>query len=134
MKKGYDFRSSELEMRIDEAGKYHLKQNLPSKPLPMHLIEDCMLLANKAAASMYERGVFRIHEPPSPMKLQSLYQELASIGIFVEFQGSIKETITAIQAQAEERDLISEVDTLIIRAQMQARYAPYNTGHFGLGI
>lgn len=133
MEKGYDFRSSELEMRIDE------NQNIVSTEFavetPSHaLIEDCMLLANKAAASMYERGVFRIHEPPSPMKLQSLYQELASIGIFVEFQGSIKETITAIQAQAEERNLVSEVDTLIIRAQMQARYAPYNTGHFGLGF
>ncbi|HEX5710890.1 MAG TPA: ribonuclease R family protein [Sulfuricurvum sp.] len=133
MEKGYDFRSSELEMRIDE------NQNIVSTEFavetPSHaLIEDCMLLANKAAASMYERGVFRIHEPPSPMKLQSLYQELASIGIFVEFQGSIKETITAIQTQAEERNLVSEVDTLIIRAQMQARYAPYNTGHFGLGF
>jgi ribonuclease R len=133
MKKGYDFRSSELEMRIDEAG--NITKTEFAVETPSHaLIEDCMLLANKAAASMYERGVFRIHEPPSPMKLQSLYQELASIGIFVEFQGSIKETITAIQAQAEERDLISEVDTLIIRAQMQARYAPYNTGHFGLGF
>ncbi len=133
MKKGYDFRSSELEMYINE------NQNIVSTEFaietPSHaLIEDCMLLANKAAASMYDRGVFRIHEPPSPMKLQSLYQELASIGIFVEFQGSIKETITAIQAEAEKRDLISEVDTLIIRAQMQARYAPYNTGHFGLGF
>ncbi|MDD5387428.1 MAG: ribonuclease R [Sulfuricurvum sp.] len=133
MKKGYDFRSSELEMRIDE------NQNIVSTEFavetPSHaLIEDCMLLANKAAASMYERGVFRIHEPPSPMKLQSLYQELASIGIFVEFQENIKETITAIQAEAEKRELISEVDTLIIRAQMQARYAPYNTGHFGLGF
>jgi ribonuclease R len=133
MIKGYDFRSSELEMRIDE------DQNIVSTEFavetPSHaLIEDCMLLANKAAASLYERGVFRIHEPPSAMKLQSLYAELASIGIFVEFQGSIKETITAIQAEAEKRDIVSEVDTLIIRAQMQARYAPYNTGHFGLGF
>ena len=133
MVKGYDFRSSELEMRIDEA------QNIVSTEFaietPSHaLIEDCMLLANKAAASLYERGVFRIHEPPSAMKLQALYTELASIGIFVEFQGSIKETITAIQAEAEKREIISEVDTLIIRAQMQARYAPYNTGHFGLGF
>ncbi|MDO9207096.1 MAG: ribonuclease R [Sulfuricurvum sp.] len=133
MEVGYDFRSSELEMRIDE------DQNIVSTEFavetPSHaLIEDCMLLANKAAASMYERGVFRIHESPSQMKLQSLYTELASIGIFVEFQGSIKETITAIQAEAEKRDIVSEVDTLIIRAQMQARYAPYNTGHFGLGF
>jgi len=30
--------------------------------------------------------------------------------------------------------LASEVDTLIIRSQMQARYAPVNSGHFGLGF
>lgn len=132
-KKGYHFRSSELEMRIDAEGNI-IKTEF-SVETPSHgLIEDCMLLANKAAASMYERGVFRIHEIPSAMKLQSLYQELASIGIFVEFQGSIKDTITAIQAEAEKRELISEVDTLIIRAQMQARYTPYNMGHFGLGF
>lgn len=132
-KKGYHFRSSELEMRIDEEG--NITKTEYTVETPSHgLIEDCMLLANKAAASMYERGVFRIHETPSAMKLQSLYQELASIGIFVEFQGSIKDTITAIQAEAEKRELISEVDTLIIRAQMQARYAPYNMGHFGLGF
>lgn len=132
-KKGYNFRSSELEMRIDE--NHHIIKTEFAIETPSHaLIEDCMLLANKAAASMYERGVFRIHESPSPAKLQSLYQELASIGIFVEFQGSIKDTITAIQAEAEKRSLISEVDTLIIRSQMQARYAPYNMGHFGLGF
>lgn len=133
MKKGYNFRSSELEMRIDE--DHTIVSTEFAVETPSHaLIEDCMLLANKEAASMYERGVFRIHEPPSPLKLQSLYTELASIGIFVESKGAIKETITAIQAEAEKRDLISEVDTLIIRSQMQARYAPYNTGHFGLGF
>jgi ribonuclease R len=132
-KKGYHFRSSELEMRIDEEGNI-IKTEFAVETPSHGLIEDCMLLANKAAASMYERGVFRIHETPSALKLQSLYQELASIGIFVEFQGSIKDTITAIQTEAEKRELTSEVDTLIIRAQMQARYAPYNMGHFGLGF
>lgn len=133
MIKGFDFRSSELEMRLDDAG--NILSTEFAIETPSHaLIEDCMLLANKAAASIYERGVFRIHEAPSASKLQSLTTELASIGIFVEFQGSLKETITAIQAEAEKRGLISEVDTLIIRAQMQARYAPYNTGHFGLGF
>ncbi len=31
-------------------------------------------------------------------------------------------------------DLAAEVDTLIIRSQMQARYSPLNSGHFGLGF
>ncbi len=133
LKRGYDFRSSELEMEVDE------EQNLIAThyalETPSHaLIEDCMLLANKAAAAMFERGIFRIHEPPSQTKLQSLYQELAGIGIMIEPQESLRDTIRFIQDQAKARDLESEVDTLIIRAQMQARYAPENSGHFGLGF
>ena len=133
MKQGYDFRSTDLEMRIDE--NQLLVATEYAEETPSHaLIEDCMLLANKAAAAMYERGLFRIHESPSPAKLQSLYQELAGIGIIVEPKASMRETIRFIQEQATLRGLESEVDTLIIRAQMQARYAPDNKGHFGLGF
>lgn len=133
LKVGYDFRSTELDMTIDE------KSNLVSTELaeetPSHsLIEDCMLLANKAAASKFERGIFRIHEPPSQTKIQKLYQELAGIGMLIDIKNSLKETITNIQKQAKDMDLEAEVDTLIIRSQMQARYSPLNSGHFGLGF
>ncbi|MDA3945671.1 MAG: ribonuclease R [Helicobacteraceae bacterium] len=133
LKYGYDFHSEELEMELDE--NQMIRSTTTSEETPSHgLIEDCMLLANKAAANRYNHGVFRIHEQSSPMKLQSLYQELAGIGIIVEPKESMKETIDFIQAEAYKRDLVSEVDTLIIRAQMQARYAPDNVGHFGLGF
>ncbi len=133
LKVGYDFRSNELEMFLDDAT--NLTHTTYAEETPSHaLIEDCMLLANKAAASRFERGVFRIHEPPSQLKLQTLYQELAGIGMSIDIKNSIKETITDIQRQAKEMGLQSEVDTLIIRSQMQARYAPFNAGHFGLGF
>jgi ribonuclease R len=130
---GYDFRSDELEMSIDEES--NLKETTVADETPSHaLIEDCMLLANKAAASKFERGIFRIHEPPSQTKIQILYQELAGIGMAIDIKETMKETIGEIQKQAREMDLEAEVDTLIIRSQMQARYAPLNSGHFGLGF
>lgn len=133
LKRGYDFRSAEIEMQLDENGL--LESTSIAEETPSHsLIEDCMLLANKEAAKCFERGIFRIHEPPSQAKLQTLYQELAGIGMFIEIQPTIKETITKIQEQAKDMNLVSEVDTLIIRSQMQARYAPLNSGHFGLGF
>ncbi|MDD2905927.1 MAG: ribonuclease R [Sulfurimonas sp.] len=133
LKVGYNFRSAELEMTIDENS--NLVSTEFAEETPSHaLIEDCMLLANKEAAKQFERGIFRIHEPPSQAKLQNLYQELAGIGMSIEIKKSIKETITDIQRQATEMGLESEVDTLIIRSQMQARYAPLNAGHFGLGF
>jgi ribonuclease R len=133
LKVGYDFRSNELEMFIDE--KSNLTHTTYAQETPSHaLIEDCMLLANKEAAKQFDRGIFRIHEPPSQMKLQILYQELAGIGMHIDIKNSIKETITDIQKQARDMGLESEVDTLIIRSQMQARYSPLNSGHFGLGF
>jgi len=133
LKKGFDFRSDEIEMQLDE--NTDLISTSVAKETPSHsLIEDCMLLANKEAASMYDRGVFRVHESPSQSKLQTLYAELMGVGINVEIKDSVKETITAIQAQAREIGLESEVDSLIIRSQMQAKYTPINLGHFGLGF
>ena len=133
LKVGYDFRSTEIDMTIDEDS--NLVSTHEAEETPSHaLIEDCMLLANKEAAKQFERGIFRIHEPPSQNKLQILYQELAGIGMQIDIKNSIKETISDIQRQAQDMDLVSEVDTLIIRSQMQARYAPLNAGHFGLGF
>jgi len=133
LKVGYDFRSTEIDMEIDENS--NLISTHEAEETPSHaLIEDCMLLANKEAAKCFERGIFRIHEPPSQNKLQILYQELAGIGMQIDIKKTIKETISNIQAQAREMGLESEVDTLIIRSQMQARYAPLNSGHFGLGF
>ena len=133
LKTGFDFRSDEIEMELDANGE--IVSTSVSVETPSHsLIEDCMLLANKAAANMYERGVFRVHEPPSQTKIQSLYNELAGIGIFVEPQESMKETIGFIQQKAREMDIESDVDTLIIQAQRRARYSPDNYGHFGLGF
>lgn len=133
LKIGYDFRSNELDMFLDE--NTNLTHTEYAEETPSHaLIEDCMLLANKEAAAQFERGIFRIHEPPNQMKLQKLYQELAGIGMSIDIKDSLKETITEIQKQAKMMDLEAEVDTLIIRSQMQARYAPVNAGHFGLGF
>ncbi|WP_246153828.1 RNB domain-containing ribonuclease [Sulfurimonas indica] len=133
LKIGFDFHSVEISMELDE--ETNLLSTKESEETPSHaLIEDCMLLANKEAAKMYERGIFRIHEPPSQTKLQTLYQELSAIGMNIEIKSTVKETIETIQKQAREMGIEADVDTLIIRSQMQARYAPLNSGHFGLGF
>ena len=133
MVRGYDFRSREYDIHLNDEG---LIESVDSEDeTPSHgLIEDCMLLANKAAANMFERGVYRIHESPSPLKLQALYTQLSGIGIDVEIKGSIRQTVADIQRKADQLGIAEEVDTLIIQSQMQARYAPDNQGHFGLGF
>ncbi len=133
LKIGFDFHSVEVSMEIDE--ETNILSTKESEETPSHaLIEDCMLLANKEAAKMYARGVFRIHEPPSQRKLETLYQELSAIGMNIEIKSTVKESIEMIQKQARKMGIETDVDTLIVRSQMQARYAPLNSGHFGLGF
>jgi ribonuclease R len=129
----FEFRSSEVRMHVNE------EQNLLSTTIehetPSHgLIEDCMLLANKAAAKRLNYGVFRTHESPSFERLESLLNDLALIGIHAKLSSDIPMLIQTLQKQADQLHLREEVDQLIIKSQKKAIYAPENKGHFGLGF
>lgn len=133
LEKGYEFSSSEIRMRVDE--DQNLISTKEEKETASHaLIEDCMLLANKAAAKRFKYGIFRTHESPSIDDIQNLLDDLASLGIFVNFSADIHSLIREIQTKAKEVDMLKYIDKLIIRAQKQARYTAYNSGHFGLGF
>ncbi len=138
LKRGFDFRSDEIKIAIDEN---HLLQNTQIETgTPAHsLIEECMLLANKAAAKRFKGdgdSIFRIHEEPTSEKLQNLIEELGAIGIFVDTpeDATAWELIRAIQAEAKRANLEAEVDELIIQSLTRASYSHINKGHFGLGF
>ncbi len=134
LKKGYDFSSDEVKMVLDT--EFKLVDVKIEDETPSHsLIEDCMLLANKAAAKMFKVGIFRTHEEPDSEKIEDLLNDLATIGIFANVHNhSIHELIEAIQVEAKKKNLSKYVDKLIIKAQKQASYTYHNIGHFGLGF
>ena len=134
LKKGLEFESDEIKMVLDEEGM--IKEVSLEKETPSHkLIEDCMLLANKAAAKMIDFGIFRIHEKPSQSTLDELYSDLASLGINVNVdEKNFVKVVEDIQNQAKEMGIKKYVDKLIIRSQKQARYDACNIGHFALGF
>lgn len=134
LKKGYDFASDEVRMILDENLKLvdsHIEEETPSHSL----IEDCMLLANKAAAKKFEVGIFRTHEEPDSEKIENLLNDLATIGIFAKGESeTLHKLIESIQDDAKRKNLSKYVDKLIIKAQKQASYTFHNVGHFGLGF
>jgi ribonuclease R len=134
LEKGYDFRSTEVRMRLDEA--HNLVETRLEEATPSHaLIEDCMLLANKAAAEHFDVGIFRIHEPPSPERIEKLVDELGKIGIYVETpEEDFHALVEELQKEAREKGVEPWVDQLIIQTQKQAAYSHENVGHFGLGF
>lgn len=133
LKDSFTFRSSEVRMSVDE------NQNLISTRVEQEtdshsLIEDCMLLANKAAAKKLEYGIFRTHGDPSLDKIQKLLDNLVLVGINAKFKPELPILIQDIQKKADELDIREEVDKLIIKSQQKAIYEPENKGHFGLGF
>ncbi|QCT94283.1 VacB/RNase II family 3'-5' exoribonuclease [Caminibacter mediatlanticus TB-2] len=134
LKTGLEFESDEIRMSLDENGM--IKEVKIEKETPSHkLIEDCMLLANKAAAKMIDFGIFRVHEKPSQTSLDELYSELGALGIDVDVdEKDFVKVVEKIQAQAKELGIKKFVDKLIIRSQQQARYDAACTPHFALGF
>jgi len=138
LKEGFDFRADETKLTIDAdhllAGT-HIETGTPSHSL----VEECMLLANQAAAKRFsgeeedQLGIFRIHEPPQLSKLEKLLVQLASVGLYVEEYEDAPSLIRAIQKEAKKLGLANQVDAMLIKSLRQASYAAHNVGHFGLG-
>ncbi len=103
------------------------------------VIEEAMILANVAAAEELIRLkrplLFRVHEEPSPEKLDAL-REVAEASGFTLAKGQVLKTShlnrLLSQAQGTEFDELLNISTL--RSMTQAYYNPQNFGHFGLAL
>ncbi|WP_225028703.1 ribonuclease R [Xinfangfangia pollutisoli] len=103
------------------------------------LIEEFMVLANVAAAEELQRLkqplLFRVHEEPSPDKLDAL-REVAEASGFTLAKGQVLKTahLNRLLAQAEGSDQDELINISTLRSMTQAYYAPQNLGHFGLAL
>ena len=103
------------------------------------LIEEFMVLANVAAAEtlIARRSplLFRVHEEPSPEKLESLRDTAQAAGLVLA-KGQVLKTahLNALLAQAEGTDHDELINISTLRAMTQAYYSPSNFGHFGLAL
>jgi len=130
---GLEFFSDEIRMELDENGK--LKKVRVESETPSHgLIEDCMLLANKAAAKMIDFGIFRVHNAPKKKDINALLNDLIPFGIDVKLEEDIIKTFKNIQKEADKLGIKKYIDRMIIRTQQQAKYEAFNNGHFALGF
>ncbi len=103
------------------------------------LIEEFMVLANVAAAEELVRLkrplLFRVHEEPSPEKLESL-REVAEASGFTLAKGQVLRPshLNRLLAQAQGTDFAELMNVTTLRSMTQAYYAPDNFGHFGLSL
>ena len=103
------------------------------------LIEEFMVLANVAAAeTLIAKSsplLFRVHEEPSPEKLDAL-RETAQASGYQLAKGQVLKTahINRLLDQAAGTDQAELINMATLRSMMQAYYAPVNFGHFGLAL
>jgi ribonuclease R len=103
------------------------------------LIEEFMVLANVAAATALEAKkapcVYRIHDRPSPEKLDSAREFVESFGLSLP-KGAVAEPkqLNQILLQAAKLPYSHLISLVMLRCQSQAHYSPENIGHFGLAL
>ncbi|MGF6860275.1 ribonuclease R [Rhodobacteraceae bacterium MBR-64] len=103
------------------------------------LIEEFMILANVAAAEELRRLrhplLYRVHEEPSPEKLDAL-REVAQASGFTLAKGQVLQTrhLNNLLSQAEGTAFDELMNMTTLRSMTQAYYAPENLGHFGLAL
>jgi ribonuclease R len=131
-----DFESVETQMIFDDQGK--ITRIEPVVRNQAHkLIEECMLAANVCASDMLRKNkmpsLYRIHEGPTPEKLELLQQFLAEFGLFLSGGDEPKaKDYAQLLGQIKPRPDAQLLQTVMLRSLRQAVYSPDNVGHFGL--
>ena len=103
------------------------------------LIEEMMILANVAAAEelvkLKQPLLFRVHEEPSPLKLEAL-REVAEASGLVLAKGQVLKTshLNRLLNQAQGTEFDELINLTTLRSMTQAYYNAENFGHFGLAL
>ena len=140
-------RRGALDMETDEA-RIILDENgaprdivLVERGTAERMIEQFMLAANEAVAQTLRTAgmpcVYRIHEDPSPEKMQAFSVFAHNLGLDITPLRGDRVTpaaLSAVLAEAERRGIGSVVSVVLLRSLMKARYSTECTGHFGLAL
>ena len=132
-----DFDFPESKIILNEKGKpvdiRPYERNAATK-----IIEDFMLMANETVAEDFFWQelpfLYRTHDNPDPEKMKKLGTFINNFGYSIRTQQGevypkeLQKLLTKIEGTPEEA-LISR---LTLRSMKQAKYTPYNSGHFGL--
>jgi ribonuclease R len=103
------------------------------------LIEEFMILANVCAAETLEQLrrplLYRVHEEPSAEKVESLREQVETIGLALA-KGQVLSTrhFNRLLDAAAGTEFAELVNMGVLRTQTQAYYSPQNFGHFGLAL
>ena len=131
-----DFETIETMMLFNDQGK--IDNIVPVVRNDAHrLIEECMLAANVCASAFLEEHhqacLYRVHEGPTPEKLEALHSFLKEFGLSLAGgEDPHAKDYAALLEKIKSRPDAQLLQTVMLRSLRQAVYSPDNVGHFGL--
>ncbi len=138
-----NFETTEVKFKLDEKGKPLAV--VPKIRKDAHkLIEEFMLLANKAVASFVykqKKGadkntfVFRTHDFPDPERVSDFAQFAKQFGhtLHTEEQ-AVSRSLNKLMDEIEGKPEQNVLQSLAVRAMAKAKYTTEPKGHFGLAF
>jgi len=131
-----DFETIETQMLFDGQGK--IENIVATQRNDAHrLIEECMLAANVCASDFLKSrkhgALYRVHQGPTPEKLEALRIFLKQFGLdLTGGDAPHAKDYAKLLAKIKGRPDIQLLQTVLLRSLKQAQYSPDNVGHFGL--
>ena len=131
-----DFETTETQIVCDEVGR--IEKIVPrSRNVAHRVIEESMLAANVCSADFIAQSkrtaLFRVHEGPTPEKIELLRSYLKAIGIGMTVSDDpAPGEFQKIAMATKDRPDAQQIHSMLLRSMQQAIYTPMNSGHFGL--
>ncbi len=139
-----DFDTPEAKIILDDTG-FPIEIRRKLRQDSNRLIEEFMLLANQTITKHVDLKlaqkrskppfIYRIHEPPDPVKIEDFARFVKAFGHHFDHQQMItgkhlSKFLSEIHGQPE----ADVIETMMLRSLMKAKYSTENLGHFGLAF
>ncbi|NQV03032.1 MAG: ribonuclease R [Bacteroidia bacterium] len=139
-----NFETQEVRFKLDKEGK-PLEIYLREMKEANKMIEDFMLLANRRVAEYVgkKRGerlpktfVYRVHDTPSPEKLQAFVDFIKKLGyrMILTSNKSLAQSFNNLFRDIKGTGTETMIETIAIRTMSKACYSTHNIGHYGLAF
>ena len=136
-RKALEIEGNEPILSLDENGKVS-SIDLPRRLYAHQMIEESMLAANVCAANFmhkhYKFGVYRVHEKPEELKLESLKSFFSLKGFSSQNKDTPLTLINKCLQFSSKNKLNKVLQTVVLQSLKRAEYSIKEIGHFGLQL
>jgi len=131
----------EVKFKLDDDDKKPIGIYFKEQKEANKLIEEYMLLANKAVANKLAKdqwcNIYRVHDNPNGDKLAGLVDVCNNFGYKLQISDdgdTLKKNLNHLLKEIKGTSEENMIETLVTRCMSKAVYTTANIGHYGLGF